>query len=151
MFLRHTLIKKTRRLLLQEGALQICSCDAAAGSTERAYIYEWAFGRDGFPWAYSDETGYSISVRLDDWNSFNAMFLESGIDLQTDCTNPENGAISQNIVHQLHLGASASQPILNRLWKRIDFGPRSIRLDYERLLNCLRKNEQDIKETLKVG
>jgi hypothetical protein len=37
------------------------------------------------------------------------------------------------------------------LWKRIDFGPRSIRLDYERLLNCLRKNEQDIKETLKVG
>lgn len=54
-------------------------------------------------------------------------------------------------MHQLHLGASASQPILNRLWKRIDFGPRSIRLDYERLLNCLRKNEQDIKETLKVG
>ena len=37
------------------------------------------------------------------------------------------------------------------MWKRIDFGPRSIRLDYERLLNYLRKNEQDIRETLKVG
>jgi hypothetical protein len=49
------------------------------------------------------------------------------------------------------LGASASQPILNRLWKRIDFGPKSIRLDYERLLNYLLKNEKDIKETLKVG
>lgn len=151
MFLRHTLIKKLEDYFFKKGHYRYAHVTRPLGSTERAYIYEWAFGRDGFPWAYSDETGYSISVRLDDWNSFNAMFLESGIDLQTDCTNPENGAISQNIVHQLHLGASASQPILNRLWKRIDFGPRSIRLDYERLLNCLRKNEQDIKETLKVG
>jgi hypothetical protein len=90
-------------------------------------------------------------VRLDDWNSFNAIFLEAGIDLQSGCTNPDNGTISQNVVHQLHLGANASQPILNRLWKRIDFGPRSIRLDYERLLKHLQENDQDIRETLKVG
>ena len=90
-------------------------------------------------------------MRLDDWDSFNAIFLEAGIDLQSDCTNPDNGTISQNIVHQLHLGANASQPILNRLWKRIDFGPRSIRLDYERLLEHLQQNEQDIRETLRVG
>jgi hypothetical protein len=151
MFLRHTLIKKLEDYFFKKGHYRYAHVTRPLGSTERAYIYEWAFGRDGFPWAYSDETGCSISVRLDDWNSFNAMFLESGIDLQTDCTNPENGAISQNIVHQLHLGASASQPILNRLWKRIDFGPRSIGLDYERLLNYLRKNEQDIEKTLKVG
>ena len=151
MFLRHTLIKKLEDYFFKKGHYTYAHVTRPLGSAKIAYIYEWAFGRDGFPWAYPDETGYSISMRLDDWNSFNAMFLESGIDLQTDCTNPENGAISQNIVHQLHLGASASQPILSRLWKRIDFGPRSIRLDYERLLNCLRKNEQDIKETLKVG
>jgi len=151
MFLRHTLIKKLEDYFFKKGHYRYAHVTRPLGSTEIAYICEWAFGRDGFPWAYPDETGQSISVRLDDWNSFNAMFLESGIDLQTDCTNPENGAISQNIVHQLHSGASASQPILNRLWKRIDFGPRSIRLDYERLLNYLRKNEQDIKETLKVG
>ena len=151
MFLRHTLIKKLEDYFFKKGHYRYAHVTRPLGSAEIAYICEWAFGRDGFPWAYPDETGQSISVQLDDWNSFNAMFLESGIDLQTDCTNPENGAISQNIVHQLHLGASASQPILNRLWKRIDFGPRSIRLDYERLLNYLRKNEQDIKETLKVG
>lgn len=54
-------------------------------------------------------------------------------------------------MHQLHLGANASQPTLNSLWSRIDFGPRSIRLDYERLLERLKENEQDVRETLRVG
>ena len=151
MFLRHTLIKKLEDYFFKKGYYRYAHVTRPLGSTERAYIYEWAFGRDGFPWSYLDETGYSVSVRLDDWNSFNAIFLEAGIDLQSDCTNPDNGTISQNIVHQLHLGANVSQPILNRLWKRIDFGPRSIRLDYERLLKHLQENDQDIRETLKVG
>jgi hypothetical protein len=151
MFLRHTLIKKLEDYFFKKGNYRYAHVTRPLGSTEGAYIYEWAFGLDGFPWSYPNETGDSVSVRLDDWNSFSAIFLEAGIDLQSDCTNPDNGAVSQNIVHQLHLGTNASQPILNRLWKRIDFGPRSIRLDYERLLDYLRENEQDIRETLRVG
>jgi hypothetical protein len=151
MLLRHTLIKKLEDYFFKKGNYRYAHVTRPLGSTERTYIYEWAFGLDGFPWSYPNETGDSVSVRLDDWNSFSAIFLEAGIDLQSDCTNPDNGAVSQNIVHQLHLGTNASQPILNRLWKRIDFGPRSIRLDYERLLDYLRENEQDIRETLRVG
>jgi hypothetical protein len=90
-------------------------------------------------------------VRLDDWDSFGSSFLEAGVDLHSDCANPDNGTISQNIVHQLHLDASAVHPMLNRLWKRIDLGPRSIRLDYEKLLDYLAKNEKDLRETLRVG
>jgi hypothetical protein len=151
MFLRHMLIKKLEDYFFKKGFYRYAHVTRPLGSAERAYIYEWAFGQDGFPWSYVNETGDSVSVRLDDWNSFGAMFLEAGVDLQSDCTNPDNGALSQNIVHQLHLGANASQPVLNRLWKRIDFGPRSIKLDYDRLLDYLRRNESDIRDTLRVG
>lgn len=151
MFLRHTLIKKLEDYFFKKGFYKYAHVTRPLGSTDRAYIYEWAFGRDGFPWSYLNETGDTISVRLDDWNAFGSIFLEAGVDLQSDCANPDNGALSQNIVHQLHLGANASQPTLNRLWKRIDFGPRSIKLDYERLLDYLRRNEVDIRETLRVG
>jgi len=151
MFLRHALIKKLEDYFFKKGYYKYAHITRPLGSTGRAYIYEWAFGRDGFPWSYLNETGDSVSVRLDDWDSFSSIFLEVGVDLQSDCANPDNGTLSQNIVHQLHLGANATQPNLNRLWKRIDFGPRSIKLDYERLLHHLEKNERDIRETLRVG
>lgn len=151
MFLRHTLIKKLEDYFFKKGFYKYAHVTRPLGSTDRTYIYEWAFGRDGFPWSYLNETGDSVSVMLDDWNAFGSIFLEAGVDLQSDCANPDNGALSQNIVHQLHLDANASQPALNRLWKRIDFGPRSIKLDYETLLEYLRSNESDIRETLRVG
>jgi len=151
MFLRHMLIKKLEDYFFKKGFYKYAHVTRPLGSTERTYIYEWAFGRDGFPWFYLNETGNSISVRVDDWNAFGSIFLEAGIDLQSDCTNPDNGTLSQNIVHQLHMGANASRPFLNRLWKRIDFGPRSISLDYEKLLDYLRRREEDIRETLRVG
>jgi len=151
MFLRHMLIKKLEDYFFKKGFYKYAHVTRPLGSTERAYIYEWAFGRDGFPWSYLNDTGDSISVRLDDWNAFGNVFVQAGVDLQSDCASPDNGALSQNIVHQLHLGANAARPILNRLWKRIDFGPRSIKLDYERLLDYLGKREEDIRETLRVG
>ncbi|WP_455285608.1 hypothetical protein [[Eubacterium] cellulosolvens] len=151
MFLRHALIKKLEDYFFKKGFYRYAHVTRPLGSTDQTYIYEWAFGRDGFPWSYLNETGDSVSVQLDDWNAFSSIFLEAGIDLQSDCSNPDNGALSQNIVHQLHLGANASNPTLNRLWKRIDFGPRSIRLDCESLFDYLRKNEQHIRETLRVG
>ena len=151
MFLRHTLIKKLEDYFFKRGFYRYAHITRPLGSTDRTYIYEWAFGHDGFPWSYLNEGGDSISVRLDDWDAFSSIFLEAGVDLESDCANPDNGSLSQNIVHQLHLGANASRPILNRLWKRIDFGPRSIKLDYDRLLDYLRKNELDIRETLRFG
>jgi len=151
MFLRHMLIKKLEDYFFKKGFYKYAHVTRPLGSTERAYIYEWAFGRDGFPWSYLNDDGDSVFVRLDDWDVFSGIFLEAGIDLHSDCANPDNGALSQNIVHQLHLGANATQPVLNRLWKRIDFGPRSIKLDYEKLLDYLKRNETDIRETLRVG
>jgi hypothetical protein len=151
MFLRHTLIKKLEDYFFKKGFYKYAHVTRPLGSTDRTYLYEWAFGRDGFPWSYRNEIGNFISVQLDDWDAFNSIFLAAGIDLESDCTNPDNGAISQNVVHQLHLGTDASHPVLNRLWKRIDFGSRSIRLEIDRLFDYLKKNEADIQMTLSAG
>jgi hypothetical protein len=151
MFLRHMIIKKLEDYFFKKGIYKYAHVTRPLGSTDRAYIYEWAFGRDGFPWTYLDEKGDTVSVMLDDWDAFSSVFLEAGVDLQSDCANPDNGALSQNIVHQLHLGASASRPMLNRLWKRIDFGSRSIKLDYAKLVDYLERNEPDIRETSGAG
>lgn len=151
MFLRHALTKKLEDYFFKKGLYKYAHVTRPLGSTDRAYIYEWAFGSDGFPWSYLSDTGDLVYVRLDDWDSFGSIFLEAGIDLQSDCTNPDNGTISQNVVHQLHLDTSAAHPKLNRLWKRIDLGLRSIRLDYEKLLDYLAQNERELRETLRVG
>ena len=115
------------------------------------YIYEWAFGTDEFTWYYLNKRGELVEVILDSWKEFISIFNKAGIDLYIDCVDPENGNISQNIIHQFPRGASASNPKLNRLWKRIDFGPRSIRVNYQTLMNYLVKNEKDIRRHLTVG
>ena len=99
MFLRHMLIKKLEDYFFKKGFYKYAHVTRPLGSTERAYIYEWAFGRDGFPWSYLNDDGDSVFVRLDDWDVFSGIFLEAGIDLHSDCANPDNGALSQNIVH----------------------------------------------------
>jgi hypothetical protein len=56
MFLRHTLIKKLEDYFFKKGLYKYAHVWRPLGSTDRAYTYEWAFGRDGFPWSYLSET-----------------------------------------------------------------------------------------------
>lgn len=151
MFLRHAIIKKLEDYFFKKGTYGYAHVTRPLGSTSSSYIYEWAFGHDAFPWSYRDDAGNIVPVQLDDWSRFMAAFSEVGIDFQRDCTDPDNADISQNIVHQLHIGTSALQPSLNRLWKRIDFGPRSITMDYSKILDYLENSQRDIRETLRIG
>jgi len=151
LFLKHTIIKKLEDYFFKKGFYQYAHITRPLGSSQVGYIYEWAFGSDVFPWYYTDEGGESIPVELDDWRNFVEAFSEAGIDLQKDCTDPDNGRVSQNIIHQFPFGASFSQPKLNRLWKRIDFGDKSVVINYDRLLSYLDRNEVDIRENLRVG
>jgi hypothetical protein len=59
MFLRHTLIKKLEDYFFKKGYYRYAYVTRPFAPPEKAYIYERAFGRDGFPWSYQDETGYS--------------------------------------------------------------------------------------------
>jgi len=151
MFLRHTIIKKLEDYFFRKGVYRFAHVTRPLGSTDKGYIYEWAFGADAFPWYVSTEDENFASVHVDDWKEFVGAFSEAGIDLQSDCTDPDNGRISQNVVHQYPHCPQSPFPTLNRLWKRIDFGTRSIKIDYEQLLRYLSDHREEIRNILKVG
>jgi len=148
-FLKHAILKKLEDYFFIKGKYGYAHITRPLGSTEEAYIYEWAFGLDGFPWYYADEQG-EVPIDLDEWDRFLEVFREAGIDLQRDCTDSDDGRISQNIVHELH-GIHSLRSQLNCLWKRIDFGDRSVRIDYERLARFLKEKEHELRETLSYG
>jgi len=113
-----------------------------------AYIYEWAFGTESFPWECVDKKGIRNLVVLRDWERFVASFNSAGINMELDCTDPNDGRISQNIIHQypkpLENGIEMSL-----LWKRIDFGPMSLNIDFEKLKKFLNENRNDLIDVLR--
>jgi hypothetical protein len=149
MFFKHAVIKKLEDYFFKKGAYGYAHVTRPLGSTDESYIYEWAFGTDGFPWEYVERDGQRSSVQLDEWDRFTSVFYTSGIDMSLDCTDPDDGRVSKNIVHQL-TRPYAFQPTLNRIWKRVDFGERSVRIDYDKLSKYLAGNE-DLRTTLKIG
>lgn len=117
------------------------------GKPYEAYLYEWAFGTDGFPWEYQNPKKNNDRIILDEFDELTASFLATGIDLHSDITDADNAHISQNIVHQLnHLNYFR----LNCLWKRIDFGPKSININYEKLKKFLIDNSCKLENVLGI-
>jgi hypothetical protein len=150
MFFRHAVIKKLEDYFFKIGLCGYAHVTRPLGSTEESYIYEWAFGIDGFPWEYVELEGEKIHIHLDEWDQFVAAFSAAGIDMSMDCTDPDDGRISKNIVHQL-AKPHVYQPRLNRIWKRVDFGERSARFDYDKLSKYLADNQEDLRMALKAG
>jgi hypothetical protein len=151
MFCKHAAIKKLEDYFFKKGIYRYAHVTRPLGSTDDAYIYEWAFGLDTFPWEYVEADGQIVPVQLDEWDRFTGAFSTAGIDMSIDCTDPHDGRISKNIVHQLARPLYAQQPRLNRIWKRVDFGSRSVYINYDKLSRFLSENEEDLRATLTVG
>jgi len=150
-FLTHALIKKLEDFFFVTGKYRYAHITRPLGSTPEGYIYEWAPGSDGFPWMYTGRDGEPIHLNLGDWNTFVGAFDSAGIDLQYDCTDANDGRISKNIVHLLCSNVDPYEPTLSSLWKRIDLGPESIRIDYDQVLSYLERNGPEMKRMLKPG
>ena len=155
MFLRHTIIKKLEDYFYRKGAYMFAHIPRPLGSISRtkdkayeAYIYEWAFGSESFPWECIDKKGVRNLVKLRDWEKFVTSFNSAGINMELDCTDPNDGRISQNIIHQY------PKPIedgleMSLLWKRIDFGPMSLNIDFEKLMRFLNDNRNELIDVLR--
>ncbi len=154
MFLRNTIIKKIEDYFHRKGVYKFAHIPRPLGSISKigknpyeAYIYEWAFGSDGFAWGYTDPERGFVFVKMRDWNEFGSAFSQAGINLTVDCTDADDGRICQNVVHQFYNLNKDSE--LNPLWKRIDFGPLSIRINYEKLAKFLHDKEKDLRRVLR--
>ena len=157
MFLRHTIIKKLDDYFFRKGVYVFAHIPRPLGSVSRreegkrpyeAYLYEWAFGMEGFPWERRDAQGNLRAIRLRDWDKFVESFREAGIELGRDCADPDDAAISQNIIHQ-YPRPSLSEFEMSSLWKRIDFGFRSIHIDFDKLQRFLHDNREDLISVLR--
>jgi len=156
MFLKHAIIKKLEDYFQRKGIYKFPHIPRPLGSISgigkkpyEAYIYQWAFGSDNFPWGYHDVDRGFVLVKMHDWSEFGGAFNRAGIDLTIDCTDANDGRISQNVIHQLHDIYRHGDSELNALWKRIDFGSGSIRIDYDKLKKFLYDNEKKLRKALR--
>lgn len=156
MFLRHTIIKKLEDYFYRKGAYMFAHIPRPLGSISKvgenpyeAYIYEWAFGSEGFPWESVDRKGKRSPIKLNDWDNFVTSFVSTGINMELDCTDPMDGRISQNIIHQ-YPKPIADGLEMSLLWKRIDFGPMSLNIDFEKLSKFLHDKKNDLINVLRT-
>ena len=155
MFLKHMIIKKLEDYFYRAGEYIFAHIPRPLGSISKvgkeayeAYLYEWAFGSENFPWEVGDYEGKQIHIRLHDWNIFIEKFYATGIDLSLDCTDPDNGRISKNIIHQYPIFIADGFE-MSSLWKRIDFGYGSINIDFEKLSKYLKDNKKKLLNFLR--
>ncbi len=158
MFLKHAIIKKLEDYFHRKGLYQFSHIPRPFGSISgngetsyEAYIYEWVFGTDGFPWEHTNPEGGSFFVKLIDWREFGSAFCGAGINLITDCTCADDGRCSQNVIHQMaDIPGNPDDLVMNPLWKRIDFGRSSIKIDYEKLAKFLRDEKEGLRQILRA-
>lgn len=149
-FLRHALIKKLDDYFLLRGKYLSQHVTRPLGSfganeKETGYLYEWVKGMEGFPWEYYQNDGSKSPVSLKEWGEFIGEFHKAGIDMQMDISDPDNGMISKNIIHQLF---KYNETDLSPIWIRIDFGPNSISIDPDKLKEFLNKKRASLIKTL---
>ena len=156
MFLRHMVLKKLEDFFYRTHVYRYAhiprplgSVSNLEGTPSEAYLYEWAFGQEGFPWEESTAAGGHQTLQLHDWNKFVASFYGVGIDISRDITDADDGRISKNIIHQLPIQIPGQEGEMNSLWKRIDFGYASLLMDYEALARFLKDNNRRLMNTLR--
>ncbi len=155
MFLRHLIIKKLEDYFFRTQAYKVSHIPRPFGSISRegnksyeAYLYEWVYGDEGFPWQVKDYDGGTSTVTLREWNTFIGVFNDAGIDLLQDCTDPDDGRMSKNIIYQFRRQADSIE--MSSIWKRIDFGFRSISINYEKLTRFLHDNRKRLIDVLRA-
>lgn len=150
LFLKHLILKKlddyfqrTERYLFPHITRPLGSSDAK--DQAEGYWYQWVFGRENFPWEFPVANCQKEVVSLEEWSSFTCAFREAGIDLGSDVCDADNGLLSQNIIHEAYESFKAN---LDLCWKRIDFGQRSMRIDYEHLCRFFETNTVSLGSVL---
>ncbi len=156
LFLRHTIVKKLEDYFFRKDVYMFAHIPRPLGSISKdgekpseAYIYEWAFGSEGFPWEYIDHEGNRTLIKLHDWDNFVTHFHRVGIDVQMDTSDPDDGRISKNLIHP-YPKPIANGTEISSLWKRIDFGYESMKIDFDKLSQFLHDSKEDLERVLRT-
>lgn len=146
LFLKHVIVKKLDDYFCRTGRYTYPHVARPLGSERNTYFYEWVWGATAFPWVETAGSGVLETITLAEWSEFVSAFDEAGISVGHDAADPDNANVSQNIVHQV--GHSPKEGKLDLFWKRIDFGSRSLPIDYDKLGRYVDLNGGELKAVL---
>ncbi len=149
-FLRHVIIKKFDDYFFRKGYYKFAHIPRPLGSTDfGGYMYEWVHGNEGFYSEYYDENlNMNIPVEIDEWNVVSKHFYEAGISIFHDITDALDGRYTKNIiVQEPYLETYPTH--ITKLWKRIDFGPESLPIDFNKLSGYISKHWNDLNTFLR--
>jgi len=155
MFLRNMLVKKFDDFFTRRGIYTYPHIPRAFGSISiegkhpcETCLYEWFPGEEGFLWKVRGKGEKLQPIILYDWDIFVESFNEAGIIIGEDCYDPQNQLNSKNIIHQFPYYNYETLE-MNVIWKRIDYGFRSISIDYDKCASYLKQNCHQLKEQLR--
>lgn len=100
------------------------------GVLRGGYYYYYASGNEGFSWEEMDEDYIWRPIKLEEWNIVVSCYSAVGIALGYDTCEAFDGRIGKNVVAE---GRPIAAGHLPATWHRIDFGPRSLPIDWQRL------------------
>lgn len=152
-FLKHALIKKLEDFFVRTKCYTYAHIARPLGSIsypdkeQEGYLYEWADGHEGFMWTFSYGMNERGQVELDEWNKFSTLFTSAGIKLGWDVTDQDSDGMSKNIIHR-RTSTRSNVERLDRRWKRIDFGPQSAPIQFDKVTAFLNDNQAELIEIL---
>lgn len=149
-FLRHVIVKKLDDYFFRKGYYRFAHIPRPLGSTDfGGYMYEWVHGTEGFYTEYYEpELNINVPVEIDEWNVVSNHFYEAGISIHHDTTDALDGRYTKNIIIQEPYMDTYPTKI-TKLWKRIDFGPESLPIDFIKLRSYIQRYREDMINYLK--
>ena len=148
LFLRHALLQKFDDYFFRIGKYRFAHIPRVLGSKRNGvYFYEWVHGVEGFdPRYYDYDLKRFMPVIVDEWNICRSCFDEVGVDIFDDIVDTD-GYYIKNVITQ-EPQAFYGEEHLTKLWKRIDFGPESLHINYHKTSDFLKNKKDKLKSVL---
>lgn len=89
-----------------------------------------------------------MPIILDEFFKFVGLFNNAGISISEDICEPDDGRISKNIIKQEPTEIDLPEGRYTKLWKRIDLGPESLSIDFDKTLKFLLTNKESLIKSL---
>jgi len=146
-FLRHLIAKKFDDYFLRKGYYKYPHIPRLLGFDINGYYYEFVYGLEGYYPLYFDDTNMNWNpVALNDERISSSLYHEVGIYLFQDIVEPTSNYVKNLIIEEPYISLMPEN--ISSLWKRIDFGVKSIKFDYEKIKKYIEKNEKELNEVL---
>ncbi len=156
LFLRHFLIKKLETYFIKTGRYTFSHIPRPLGYRLDGccYWYEWVYGSERVPRSFVlDPQSFKPGQGLAEWWEFVDAFWSAGVDMVSGLRFlPSTNRYSDEVVaKQIIVGEPVGRKepdYISRMWKRVNFHQRSVRINLPMLKRFLLSNREELERVL---